>query len=164
MSHRPVHICFVLFATIVASSVPAFSDPQCKPVVGSFEAHLVTPAEGCQSPVGLCTAGRVWGGIQGTYAFTMTSALPNGEPTAPTVLFFTGHSVVTLKSADVVLGTDTGSIDLPSGQGGFASLITFHSGGNGATANATGQIRLRGDFDPVAETTSGDYLGSICTP
>jgi hypothetical protein len=153
MSHRPVHICFFLFATIVASSVPAFSDPQCKPVVGSFEAHLVTPAEGCQ-----------WGGIQGTYAFTMTSALPNGEPTAPTVLFFTGHSVVTLKSADVVLGTDTGSIDLPSGQGGFASLITFHSGGNGATANATGQIRLRGDFDPVAETTSGDYLGSICTP
>jgi hypothetical protein len=80
------------------------------------------------------------------------------------VLFFTGHSVVTLKSADVVLGTDTGSIDLPPGQGGFASLITFHSDGNGATANATGQIRLRGDFDPVAATTSGDYLGSICTP
>jgi hypothetical protein len=47
MSHRPVHICFFLFATIVASSVPAFSDPKCKPVVGSFEAHLVTPAEGC---------------------------------------------------------------------------------------------------------------------
>jgi hypothetical protein len=59
--------------------VPAFSDPQCKPVVGSFEAHLAMPAEGCQSPVGLCTAGRVWGGIQGTYAFTMTTALPNGS-------------------------------------------------------------------------------------
>jgi len=162
MGHRPVHICFFLFTAVIAFGVPAFSDPQCKPVVGSFEAHTVT--EDCLSPLGLCTAGRVWGGIQGTYAFTMTSALPNGEPTAPTVLFFTGHSVVTLKSGDVALGTDTGSIDLPPGQGGFASLITFHAGGSGSTANATGQIRLRGDFDPVAGTTSGDYLGSICTP
>jgi hypothetical protein len=164
MSHRPVHICAFLFAAVIAFSVPAFSDPQCKPVVGSFEAHVVGPAEGCQSSVNLCTAGRVWGGIQGSYAFTMTNAVPNGEPTVPTVLFFTGHSVVTLKSGDVVLGTDTGSIDLPPGQGGFASLITFHPGGSGSMANATGQIRLRGDFDPVAGTTSGDYLGTICTP
>ena len=164
MRHRSVRIRAFLCAATVAFSVPVFANPQCKPVVGSFEAHVVTPAEGCQSEVGLCTAGRVWGGLQGTYAFTMTSALPNGEPTAPTVLFFTGHSVVTLKSDDVVLGTDTGSIDLPPGQGGFASLITFHSGGSGATANATGQIRLRGDFDSVAGTTVGDYLGTICTP
>jgi len=85
MGHRPVHICFFLFTAVIAFGVPAFSDPQCKPVVGSFEAHTVT--EDCLSPLGLCTAGRVWGGI-----------------------------------------------------------------------------RLRGDFDPVAGTTSGDYLGSICTP
>jgi hypothetical protein len=153
-----------VFATVIAVSAPAFAEPQCKPVVGSFEAHIVTPAEGCQSPVGLCTAGRVWGGLQGAYAFTMTSAVPSQEPTAATVLFFTGHSVVTLKSGDVVLGTDTGAIDVPPGQGGFASLITFHDGGSGSTASATGQIRLRGDFDPVAGTTSGDYLGTLCTP
>jgi hypothetical protein len=30
-----------------------------------------------------------------------------------------------------------------------------------STANATGQIRLRGEFDPIAGTTSGDYLGTI---
>jgi hypothetical protein len=162
MSYRLVHITFLFLLAATLVSMPAFSDQQCKPVVGSFEAHVV--AEGCASPVGLCTAGRVWGGIQGTYAFTMTNATPNGEPTVPTVLFFTGHSVVTLKSGDVVLGTDTGSIDLPPGQGGFASLITFHPGGSGSTANATGQIRLRGDFDPIAGTTSGDYLGTICTP
>jgi len=79
-------------------------------------------------------------------------------------LFFTGHSIVTLKSGDVVLGTDTGAIDLPPEQGGFASLITFHPGGSGSTANASGQIRLRGEFDPIAGTTSGDYFGTICTP
>jgi len=133
---------------------------QCKPVVGSFEAQVVVT--GCASPVGLCTAGRVWGGIQGNYEFTMSSAAPNGEPEVPTILFFTGHSKVTLKSGDVVLGTDTGVIDLPPGNGGFASLITF-KGGTGTMANATGQIRLRGDFDPVAGTTSGDYLGTVCT-
>jgi hypothetical protein len=151
-----------LAATVISSAASvATADLKCKPVVGNFEAQVVT--DGCTSPVGLCTAGRVWGGIQGTYAFTMTSASPNGEPTASTVLFFTGHSVVTLKKGDVVLGTDTGAIDLPPGQGGFASLITFHPGGTGATTNATGQIRLRGDFNPVEGTTSGDYLGTICS-
>jgi hypothetical protein len=164
LRHRFVQICTFLFVAIAVSSAPAFSDQQCKPVVGSFEAHVVTAADGCQSPAGLCTAGRVWGGIQGSYAFTMTNAIPNGRPTVPTVLFLTGHSTVTLKSGDVVLGTDTGAIDLPPGQGGFASLITFHPGGSGSTANATGQIRLRGEFDPIAGTTSGDYFGTICTP
>ena len=162
MRHRSVQICTFLFVATAVSSAPAFSDQQCKPVVGSFEAHVVT--EGCQSPAGLCTAGRVWGGIQGTYAFTMTSAIQSSEPTAQTVFFFTGHSIVTLKSGDVVLGTDTGAIDLPPAQGGFASLITFHPGGSGSTANASGQIRLRGEFDPIAGTTSGDYFGTICTP
>ena len=150
---------FTAFAAALMAS-PALAGQDCKPVVGSFEAHLVL--EGCPSPVGLCTAGRVWGGIQGSYEFTMSSAAPNGEPDVPTILFFTGHSKVTLKSGDVVLGTDTGAIDLPPGNGGFASLITF-KGGTGAMANATGQIRLRGDFDPVAGTTSGDYLGTVCT-
>jgi hypothetical protein len=72
-------------------------------------------------------------------------------------LFFTGNSTVTLKSGVDARGIDTGSIDLPTlgGQGGFASLITF----SGAV---TGQLRLRGEFDPVAGTTTGDYLGSIC--
>ena len=49
--------------------------------------------------------------------------------------------------------TDTGSIDFA--QGGFASLITFDGGG---------QARLRGDFDASQGTTSGDYLGTLCTP
>ena len=157
--------CRILSLTLAVGAVTLLASParaqQCKPVVGSFEAHVVT--DGCTSPVGLCTAGRVWGGIQGTYSFVMTNALPNGEPDVTTILFFTGHSQVTLKSGDQVLGTDTGAIDLPPGNGGFASLITFH-GGSGAKTGATGQIRLRGDFDPAAGTTSGDYLGTLCTP
>ena len=79
------------------------------------------------------------------------------------VLFFTGKSTIFLKSGDQLLGTDTGSIDLPPGFGGFASLITF-DGGTGKMTGATGQIRLRGEFDPAAGTTEGDYIGQVCTP
>ena len=145
----------------LAIAPAAYAEPQCKPVVGSFEAHVVT--QGCASPI-LCTAGRVWGGIQGTYAFSMNSAQPTPEVAdVPGILFFTGRSTVSLKSGDQVFGIDTGAIDLPPGQGGFASLITF-KGGTGAAENATGQIRLRGEFDPQQGTTSGDYFGTLCTP
>ena len=145
---------FVL-VTLIAVSLPAAAaaDQTCKPVVGHFEASLVPPPE-CTSPVGLCTAGRVWGGLQGTYAFTMTSI--QNSVAVPSISFFTGDSVVTLKNEDVVHGTDTGSIDLGP-DGGFASLITF----SGAT---TGQIRLRGQLDLAEGTTSGDYIGTICKP
>jgi hypothetical protein len=145
---------------LIAAMVVPVTAQQCKPLVGSFEAQ-VQPANTCAGV--LCTAGNVWGGVQGTYRFTMDKVIPNGEPEVPTISFFTGHSIITLKSGDQVFGTDTGTIDLPPGHGGFASLITF-TGGTGAMANATGQIRLRGEFDPVAGITSGDYIGTVCTP
>jgi hypothetical protein len=145
---------------LIAATVVPVTAQQCKPLVGSFEAE-VQPANTCAGV--LCTAGHVWGGIQGNYRFTMDKIIANGEPEVPTISFFTGHSIIALKRGDELFGTDTGTIDLPPGQGGFASLITF-TGGTGVMANATGQIRLRGEFDPVAGTTSGDYIGTVCTP
>jgi hypothetical protein len=150
-----VVIALAIFGTGIANAAQ-----QCKPVVGSFEA-TVQPADTCAGA--LCTAGRVWGGIQGNYRFTADKFIPNGEPEVPFINFFTGHSIIALKSGDQLFGTDTGSIDLPPGKGGFASLITF-TGGTGAMTNATGQIRLRGKLNPADGTTSGDYLGEVCTP
>ncbi|HEY1576248.1 MAG TPA: hypothetical protein VGF82_04160 [Terracidiphilus sp.] len=145
---------------LIAAMVIPVAAQQCKPLVGSFEAE-VQPANTCPGP--FCTAGRVWGGLHGTYRFTMDKIIPNGEPEVPTISFFTGHSIITLKSGEELFGTDTGSLDLPPGHGGFASLITF-TGGTGAMANATGQIRLRGEFDAVSGITSGDYIGTVCKP
>src|SRR5256885_15164076 len=155
---------------LVAWSVPASADQARKPVVGHFEAMVVPQGEG-HCPIAppdalptLCTAGRVWGGIQGDYQFVATGGFPSALiGGVPTVLFFTGHSTIFLKSGDQLLGTDTGSLDLPPGLGGFASLITFH-GGTGAMSEATGQIRLRGEFSASEGTTAGDYLGTLCTP
>lgn len=144
-------------ALVTGAPLAAATDPKCKPVVGSFEAQVVPPSD-CAGV--LCTAGRVWGGLQGTYEFTMPGfPIPSGFAA---VNFFTGDSDVTTKGGDHVFGKDTGTIDFGS-DGGFASLITF-TGGTGALSGATGQIRLRGQLDPVALTTSGDYLGTICTP
>ena len=84
----------------------------------------------------------------------MHKIIPNGEPEVPTIMFFTGHSIVSLKNGDQLFDTDTETIDLPPGKEGFASLITF-TGGTGSMANATGQIRLPGDFNLVEGATTG---------
>jgi hypothetical protein len=133
---------------------PALGVQVCKPVVGSFEATVVPPGQGHCPPVDglLCTAGRVWGGIQGTYRFVITGGVPSG---VGSILFFTGTSTVSLTQGAQLLGTDTGSVDLPPGIGGFASLITFDAG--------AGQIRLRGEFNAAQATTTGDYIGTLCT-
>ena len=151
---------------------PVLADPQCKPVVGHFEAVVVPPGQGhCPSnPPVFCTAGRVWGGIQGNYQFVMTgeissnSGLISNPPSGiPTIQFFVGKSTIFLKKGgDQVDGTDTGSIDV-GGQGGFASLIAF-TGGTGGMSDATGQIRLRGEFDAQEGATNGDYIGTLCKP
>ena len=154
-------VCVLLF---VGTLPTAWGSQSCKPVVGGFEASVVSPGEGhCPAIAGAFgTAGRVWGGIQGNYEFVMTGASPAASiGGTSTVLFFTGHSTILLKQGDQLLGIDTGSLDLPPGQGGFASLITF-AGGSGSMASATGQIRLRGEFSASEGMTSGDYIGNVC--
>jgi hypothetical protein len=162
---RKISVLLALF--IVIAAVPLLADPVCTPVNGHFEASVVPPGEGHCPPFAgtLCTAGRVWGGIQGNYQFVATGFFPSAAiGGVPSVLFFTGKSTIFLKNDDQLFGTDTGSIDLPAlgGLGGFASLITF-TGGTGATSTAKGQIRLRGEFNPTVGTTSGDYLGTLCS-
>jgi hypothetical protein len=148
-----------------AALAPAVAAQQCKPVTGRFEAAVVPPGVGHCPPDAdaFCTAGRVWGGIQADYQFVMTGALPSELlGGVPTILFFAGQSAVQLDTGDQLTGTDTGSIDLPPGLGGFASLITW-TGGTGAMTGASGQIRLRGEFNPAEGKTSGDYTGTLCT-
>lgn len=145
-----------LLAILLLVSASAFAD--CKPVTGHFEASVLFPGQPfpdgsgvCTSDV-LCTSGRVWGGIQGSYKFVMATVQPSGA--VPSVFFFTGNSTVSLDDGSTALGTDTGSIDLGP-FGGFASIITWGPG-------SSGQIRLRGQL--VNGTTSGDYTGTYCSP
>jgi hypothetical protein len=150
---------------LVSSGISAAADPSCKPVTGRFQATVVFPGIGhCPNvPDTLCTAGRVWGGIQADYQFVTTGMKISADiGGVPTILYFAGQSTVFLQNGDQLSGIDTGSIDVPPGQGGFASLITFN-GGTGSMSGSTGQIRLRGEFDAATGTTSGDYTGKLCT-
>ena len=155
---RIVQIAAVCTFSLWTSGTVAAAGQRCARVNGHFEATVVPAGTGhCPAGAPFCTAGRVWGGIQGNYEFVMsgaTSAATLGG--TPTVLFYTGTSVVSLKNGATTTGTDTGAIDLPPGAGGFASLITFTTGG-------TGQLRLNGELDAASGTTSGDYTGTFCS-
>lgn len=140
-----------------AAAAPLAAD--CKPSTGHFEASIVPPGSTswCPATAPFCTAGRVWGGMQGDYRFVMSGLVPSTiVGGVPTIFFFAGQSTVDLQDGGQAIGTDTGSIDLNPATGGFASLITFTSG-------RTGQIRLRGKLGATG-TTSGDYTGELCTP
>ena len=149
---------FLFVSALALAASPAYADQTCKPVNGSFEAHVVPPPPFGDCVAAFCTEGRVWGGVQGAYRFNMTTLQNSGA--VPSIFFFTGQSAITLKSGDAVLGTDTGSLDLGP-NAGFASLITF-TAGSGEYQNAGGQIRLRGQLDQVNGITAGDYVGTIC--
>src|SRR4249920_3480628 len=94
-------------AVLLLAAGAAFATPKCKPVVGHFEARVVPPGQGhCPATAPFCTAGRVWGGIQGTYQFVMSGTSPSAAiGGVPTIFFFAGKSTVSLKHGDQLLGT-----------------------------------------------------------
>src|SRR3954449_2901353 len=151
----PILVAVVVLSTMTQATTAA-GQQNCKSVEGDFVAKAVQPPA---CPTGsLCTAGQLSGGLKGKYEFHVTKApVDAGTPAPATVKFFVGQSTVTLKNGNVIVGIDTGTIDMPPGAGGFASLITW-------TQGATGQIRLTGHFDAAAGTTSGEYEGTVCKP
>ena len=144
-----------LVVVTLTTQTPA-SPPQqnCRKVEGEFVARQVQPPA-CP-PNSLCTAGELTGDLKGKYEFHVTKEpTPAGPPAPQSVLFFVGESTVTLKNGDKLVGIDAGTIDMPPGSGGIASLITW-------TQNASGQIRVSGVFDKEKGTTSGEYEGNVC--
>jgi len=145
-------------AALLSSFVPLAAAQDCRPVNGRFEAAIVPPGSGhCPAAAFLCTAGRVWGGINGNYEFVLTAATPAATLGGlPTAIFYTGTRTIFLQAGSTVVGTDSGALDPPpAGQRGFASLISFTSG-------ASGQIRLFGQFTDSGSGTAGEYEGRLC--
>ncbi len=148
--------CAALAALLAAPAARA--DADCRPVYGHFSSG---PAPTCDSPVGFCTAGRLIGGIQASYSFSMTTEQPAPPPNPPGVVFYTGQSTVTLDRGGAILLSDAGAISFTLGK--MAALLTV-TGGTGAAAGATGYLQLHGSLDLATGTVTGDYVGEICTP
>ena len=90
---RPFQLMTTCVLLLAVGAAPVFGDQSCKPVVGHFEAVQVPPGQGhCPpDPTAFCTAGRVWGGLQGNYQFVMTGAIPSVVVGGvSTILFFAG--------------------------------------------------------------------------
>lgn len=132
---------------------------QCKPVFGVFMSNAVPPPE-CQSAVGICTLGQLFGSLGGSYEFTMNQLMPAGEQSVPFVNFFSGDSLITTKKGKVLRGVDTGSLNgLPpgmQGSGKFSTMLTFTEGGSG-------HLFIRGTLDLETGSAAGVFNGTVCT-
>src|SRR5260221_1439568 len=116
---------------VAAGCIPtANAQDGCKPVNGRFEARVVPPGVGhCPNIAGLlCTAGRVWGGIQGQYQFVVSGVVPAATIGGiPTAIFFAGQSTILLKSGSPRTRPHNRAPGAPPRAGGFAPLITVGS-------------------------------------
>jgi hypothetical protein len=136
--------------------------PRCHRVFGSsgIRSHVVSVADGCTSPVGLCTAGEFHGDpvLAGPTSFvadgvTPAAGMPGVE--APTTLSYSGLLTITTRWGTLTT-RDTGIFDTAAGL--FSSRDVVVSG-TGLFAGATGHLFFHGtgttSFDSVAS-------GEIC--
>lgn len=154
--------CYVLLVASLVAQQASTSPPPCTtPVSGTFTSRLQQPDPACPDSEKPCTAGKLTGVLTGDYTFTKTRGMhSDAEGAALSVKFYVGKSAVVLdQGRGEVTGIDTGAVD--EKRGTLASMITW-TGGTGAMQNATGQIRVRGMFDPKEGAFTGDYVGTLC--
>ena len=135
----------------------AIAGSNSRTVRGHVEDTVVTDGS-CQSPVGICTAGRLTGGLGGELGFTITSLAPT---TTPGVAFFTALSTIHTGKGDVFCA-DSGSFNTTPSSGGEGVHLCEITGGTGSFSGATGY--LQEVFNFVGTTAKGDYQGTIVLP
>ncbi len=139
---------------LTASSVEAADD--CFRAAGKVSLAPVS-GDRCHSPVGMCFAGELTGGLQGQAFTTATSVVPSIDTPETSVVMFT---------ADANISTRRGTLHLKdavlfqtAGAGEFSELSTF-VGGTDAWVSASGIFRASGTFDGT--TVDGKYRAEVC--
>ena len=157
---RAASVGAVIAGTLAAGGA-AQAGGNCKPVFGPFQSAFAAP-DSCEFGAVFCTEGKVIGGLVGNFRLNVFQQFPAGGESP--VFFFVGESVITtLPDQSVLIGADTGAIDLdPAGDGHFGTLLRFTSG-DGAMQGASGHIVIDGNADFMTGTIMGDYKGEICT-
>ncbi len=142
-------------AALVLTASEAGAVSGTMPVNGQLVSQVLTA--GCTSPIGLCTAGSLNGGIQGDFVFTAASLAPTN---VPTVLSYTGTIVIHTKTGNINI-RDAGIFDT-TGNGPVVDLSTV-TGGTGDFAGASGYLEIFGTFTFAAGGNS-DYRGKLVLP
>lgn len=119
--------------------------------------HLVSQAltSRCTSPVGVCTAGRLDGTINGAFVFTMSD---HPSSATPGVFFYNGEIVVQTSRGELRC-SDAGVYSFADSSGPNVELCTI-TGGTGDWAGVGGSIRLHGTFT-LAAGGNAHYEGEI---
>ena len=124
---------------------------------------VVSVAENCESPVGLCTSGAVSGGgiVNGVFrgvalGFAASAGLPNLVP-ASTLSFMADHTIETPRGTLSMRGT--GVFDTARGEYSEVDPIT---GGTGIFAGASGTIWLTGTSPDGGASFAGPLFGRVC--
>ena len=153
----------LLLAAVVAlvgsgGPADAASRGHAKPVVGHLRSQQVTCPPGTPG-IGLCTAGRLTGGVQGDFEFALMRLLPSD---VPDVQLYTGRLVVHTRGGDLFC-TDAGAFNAnPASDGEVVDLCEI-TGGTGRLSGATGYLRVYGTFTSAAGGDS-DYRGVLGLP
>ena len=133
---------------------------RCERLKGNGGIRSTVVAEGCTSPVGLCTAGVFEGNrlLAGTTSFVADGLAPAaGMPQveAPTTLAYTGLLTITTRHGTLTT-RDTGIFDTAAGLFSSRDVIV---GGTGIFAGATGHLFFTGTGSSTFES---DATGEIC--
>ena len=144
---------------VAAGASPALASDT-KSVAGPFTSVLVPPPA-CSTVIGICTLGHLTGDLDATYAFTMETLYPLGDPTHPNRFAYTGESVITvIHGGAVMLSHDTGYIDFEGSENPFVTTVHVYKGTK-QYADATGTLVASGQLNFVTGNAVGSYTGSI---
>lgn len=120
---------------------------------GLLRSELLTT--GCTSPIGLCTAGRLTGTVNGDFVFAANRL----EPTdTPGISFYTGEIVVETQKGELRCAS-AGVYSFVDPAGPVVDMCTITSG-TGDWAGTTGHLRIHGTFS-LTEGGFSHYEGSI---
>lgn len=129
----------------------------CRSANGKVRLAPVSGPE-CQSPVGMCFAGELMGGLHGTAFTTATSVTPTIDTAETSVVLFTANSVVTTQHGTLDLKE---AVVLQSAGAGEFSELSMIVGGTDHWEGASGVLRVDGSFDGT--TVTGSYTAEVCS-
>ena len=128
-------------------------------IAGIIRSHVVTPEEGCESPVGVCLEGNFYGSLNGPNEAVGT--LVQG-PFEEGVIFGQSHVVVHDRRGDLFC-TSSSSFDIADdGNGHPFSDLCIITGGTGFWEGAQGWFHTFGNGS--ANGNAAEYRGTIRRP
>lgn len=153
-------VCLSVALACVALMGLGRADATCKPVNGHVISQVTTvlpDGTSCPSPLGLCTVGRLIGGLRGDFYYVAQQLVDN--PVSTEVELVLGTIVLTTTQGTLTIQDATLASFAPDGSG--AALMTIVQGTD-ALAGASGRLRSFGIFQQGC--VDCDYRGEVCVP